>query len=144
MILSFWPRYFSPRTAHGRYLWPGLICLLTMIGAVNAEELRFKRLMDESVGMVSNIGATTGIIQDQWGFIWIAGENGILRYDGVTTKRYAHEPNSPSLNSNYVRNLLLDHDGKLWVGTDLGLCWLDVQIDNFRCFTHDSALKNSL
>lgn len=144
MIQPFWPREFFPHPFHGLFRWLGLGCLLSFIGSAAAEELRFKRLMDESVGMASNIGATTGIIQDQWGFIWIAGENGILRYDGVTTKRYAHEPNSPSLNSNYVRNLLLDHDGKLWVGTDLGLCWLDVQIDNFRCFTHDSGGQNSL
>ncbi len=119
--------------------WLGLQCL-----GAGAEELRFKRLMDESSGMASTIGATTGIIQDQWGFIWIAGENGILRYDGVTTKRYAHAPHAISLNSNYVRHLVLDHDGVLWAGTDLGLCWLDHKIDNFRCFVHDPGDPASL
>lgn len=90
------------------------------------------------------MGATTDIVQDNYGFIWVAGENGVLRFDGVNIKHYSHNPIKVSLSSNFTRNILVDHGGTIWVGTDYGLCHLDTLIDNFRCFVHTPNNTNGL
>lgn len=111
---------------------------------VQATEIRFTRLLNAANQTGDGIGATSNIAQDHYGFIWIAGENGVIKYDGINTKHYIHDPNRPSLASNYTRNILVDRDGVVWVGTELGLCHLDRSIDNFRCFTHDPLQSNGL
>jgi len=105
-------------------------------------EARFKRLLDGSNFGNGNIGATRDIVQDNYGFLWIAGENGVIRYDGVSVKKYTHIRNQPSLSTNYVLTMLVDHNGVVWAGTDLGLCQFDPAIDNFRCFnSKNNALE---
>lgn len=54
------------------------------------------------------------LYQDRNGFIWIATENGLNRYDGAKVTIYKHDPNDPhSLSHNYVRTLFEDAKGRL-------------------------------
>lgn len=109
-----------------------------------AQDIRFTRLLNNASQIGDGIGATSNIAQDHHGFIWIAGENGVIKYDGINTKHYIHDPTTPSLSSNYTRNILVDHSGVVWVGTELGLCYLDKSIDNFRCFTRTTSHTDGL
>ena len=122
------------------------VCFLTQLILSHAchAEIRFKRLLMSSGQADNGIGAITGITQDQQGFIWLSGENGVSRFDGVSSQHYIHVSNTPSLNSNYARSIVVDHDGVIWVGTDLGLCYYDPMIDNFRCYKHDPKQANSI
>lgn len=64
----------------------------------------------------------SGIIQDTDGFIWIATDNGLNRFDGWSNVTYAFDRNdTTSLRSNYVESLFNDAAGNLWVGTGAGL-----------------------
>lgn len=64
----------------------------------------------------------TGMTQDSDGYIWIATENGLNRFDGWTTAMYYHEKdNALSLQDNSVKTLFNDHKGNLWIGTATGL-----------------------
>lgn len=116
----------------------GLFC------ASSHANVRFTHLLSEANHTGDGIGATTNIAQDKYGFIWIAGENGVLKYDGINITHFIHDPSQPSLTSNYTRNIVVDKKGVLWVGTDLGLCFHDTQIDNFRCFTQNRSNPTSL
>ena len=61
------------------------------------------------------------IVQDTRGFIWIASAKGLYRYDG--DKFILFEPilNDPgSISHNYIKCLLVDKEGELWVGTQGG------------------------
>ncbi|MFZ4620790.1 MAG: PAS domain S-box protein [Bacteroidota bacterium] len=69
---------------------------------------------DES-SLPSNL--TKEIIQDSRGFIWIASDGGLARFDGKQFTEY-----NRNLPSTYVKNLFLTRLGKLLVVTDLGIC----------------------
>ena len=73
------------------------------------------------------------IYQDSKGFIWIATEYGLNRFDGtrfVTYKNVAGD--STSLCDNYVRTILENRSGKMLVGTLKGLMEWDRASESFR------------
>lgn len=56
------------------------------------------------------------IVQDQYGFIWIATVNGLNRYDGHTFRVFTKNDESPySLPDNHVKSLHPDNDGHIWL-----------------------------
>src|SRR4051812_9061133 len=56
------------------------------------------------------------IVQTRDGFIWIATEEGLARFDGINFAVF-NKQNTPQFNSNYVRSLLEDRQGALWIST---------------------------
>lgn len=62
------------------------------------------------------------IIQDSYGFIWIATYDGLNCYDGINNRYYRHQPDSPaSISHNRIRTLFFDDTTKrLWIGTEGG------------------------
>ena len=57
------------------------------------------------------------VLQDKYGFLWIATGDGLCRYDGYEFKVYKNNPNdSTSLPSNTVLSIIEDDDGNLWIG----------------------------
>lgn len=64
----------------------------------------------------------TSIQQDKNGFLWIATQDGLNRYDGYDFEVLKNEANnSNSLPNNYVHFLLPDQHGDLWFGTNRGI-----------------------
>ena len=62
------------------------------------------------------------IYQDRRGFIWIATEYGLNRFDGINFKIYKHvDDDSTSIRHNYVRTLFEDSSGNFYLGTISGL-----------------------
>lgn len=62
------------------------------------------------------------LAQDTEGFIWIATENGLNKFDGwSTTTFYNIEGDTTSLLNNYLEKLHIDRQGRLWVGATRGL-----------------------
>src|ERR1041384_7717063 len=58
------------------------------------------------------------IVQDKQGFIWMATQDGLNRYDGLQFKIFREDPfDTLTLSSNYITALLVDHNGWLWIGT---------------------------
>ncbi|MCR5455363.1 MAG: response regulator [Bacteroidales bacterium] len=77
-------------------------------------------------------GTVNDICQDKYGFVWIATDYGLNRYDGYkfTTYTYSYD-DTLSIPSNIVTKLLCDRDGNLWVGTRMGLARYDYTDENF-------------
>ena len=72
------------------------------------------------------------ICQDKYGYIWIATDNGLNKYDGYRFTTYLSQPDdSTTLNSNIVTSLYCDHNGQLWIGTRIGLSRYDYATDQF-------------
>lgn len=63
------------------------------------------------------------IVQGRDGFLWIATEGGLVRFDGVDFKVMTHA-RVPALPSDLVDDLMEDRDGDLWVSTSGGLARL--------------------
>ena len=60
------------------------------------------------------------ILQTGDGYLWLATEEGLVRFDGVRFKVFDTQ-NTPELASNQIRVLFEDREGELWIGTSAGL-----------------------
>ena len=81
-------------------------------------------------------GLINSIYQDQYGYMWIATENGLNKFDGYRFTTYYHNSgDTTSLGSNIVTSLYQDKQGQLWVGTRLGVSRYDYDTDRFVHYT---------
>ncbi|MDX6403937.1 MAG: hypothetical protein QOH70_1392 [Blastocatellia bacterium] len=81
------------------------------------------------------------ITQAQDGYVWIATEEGLARFDGIRFVVFDKQ-NTPQLKSNDVRVLLEDSRGALWIGTAGGLVRL---LDGkFTTFTTQNGLPSNV
>lgn len=80
------------------------------------------------------------IAQTPDGYLWLGTEEGLLRFDGVRFVTF-DKRNTPSLLSDEVDALLVDHNGDLWMGTrGGGLVLLSGRV--FKTFTTKDGLSN--
>lgn len=62
-------------------------------------------------------------LQDKAGNLWFGTtDNGLYKFDGKTFTRFLE---ADGLNSNHISCLLEAVDGKIWIGTEAGLCLYD-------------------
>ena len=75
--------------------------------------INFSRVTKKE-GLASNSIFQT--VRDANGFLWIATQNGLQRYDGNRFLTFRHTPGNPSsLADNNINHLYLDSKGRLWV-----------------------------
>ncbi|NID12090.1 two-component regulator propeller domain-containing protein [Fibrivirga algicola] len=75
----------------------------------------------------------TDIHQDRNGFVWIATEDGLNRFDGIKFTVYRHDKtDSSSLLNNQVHALLGDKNGRMYVGSIQGLQYYDPATEAFH------------
>lgn len=73
------------------------------------------------------------LYQDKKGFIWIATEYGLNKFDGTRFSVYKHiEGDTCSLKNNYVRSLFEDSKERFWIGCINGLMKYDRGTDDFQ------------
>src|SRR5215475_7918312 len=60
------------------------------------------------------------IAQSADGYIWLATEEGLARFDGIGFTVFEKD-NTPQLKSSDIRALLSDNQGSLWISTTDGL-----------------------
>lgn len=77
-----------------------------------------RRVFDKTDGLPSNW--INDLVQTQDGFIWLATDNGLVRYDGSVFHLFSRS-NTSELPASEVRVLTEDSDGVLWIGTSYGL-----------------------
>lgn len=83
------------------------------------------------------------IVQDSLGFIWIATNDGLYKYDGLYCKAYRHtEINQNTIPNNHVQSLFLDNKNQLWIMTDNGLCYFNYDENRFTSFAQDTLLAS--
>lgn len=62
-----------------------------------------------------------GIAQDTFGFLWVATQYGLNRFDGYAFTQYFNDPSdSTTIASNVINSVFCDSKGRLWVGTSGG------------------------
>ncbi|MCX7753491.1 MAG: ATP-binding protein [Blastocatellia bacterium] len=69
-------------------------------------------------GLPSN--SIAAILQTRDGYLWLATDNGLARFDGVRFTVF-NKSNVPALTSNSITALVEDRDGALWIGALDGL-----------------------
>ena len=70
------------------------------------------------------------------GYLWLATESGLLRFDGARTVEW--QPLAGEhLPSRDIRSLIAAHDGTLWIGTAKGLVsWKAGKLIHYRSLTN--------
>ncbi|MDF1699082.1 MAG: histidine kinase [Saprospiraceae bacterium] len=93
-----------------------LFCVFGFISPVSGQA--FQRLTEEN-GLPTNL--CRDLVQDKMGFMWIATESGLVRYDGAQCKIYQPiEGDSTSLSCYAINSLTAGASGNLYVGGNDG------------------------
>jgi ligand-binding sensor domain-containing protein/class 3 adenylate cyclase/predicted metal-dependent HD superfamily phosphohydrolase len=98
-----------------------MLAILGLYSQVNAQQksIKFDTYTIEDGLSQSQV---TSIKQDQFGYIWIATQDGLNRFNGYSFEIYKNEvDNQNSLPNNYVHMLLEDAGKNLWFGTNRGI-----------------------
>ncbi len=78
------------------------------------------------------LNAIYQVVEDDFGIIWISGEGGLVRYDGLTFEKIEIVIDDPAVHSSItVRCLLVDSSNNLWVGTERGLFLFERATEKF-------------
>ena len=71
-------------------------------------------------------------VKDQSGFLWIATDNGLNRFDGNRFTSFYHEPGNPlSLGHNFVHVVFCDSKGNIWACHNNGLSMFNAGTHSF-------------
>ncbi|MCD8262371.1 MAG: hypothetical protein LUD15_13575 [Bacteroides sp.] len=109
------------------YTFFGILSCLSLLPVYSQSGKHYTTDKDFSNSLVNKV------YQDKKGFIWIATENGLNRYDGLRFSIYRNTPgDTTSLKNNYVRTLFEDNQGHFWIGCINGLQLYDRATDTFR------------
>ena len=77
-------------------------------------------------------GLINDVCQDKYGYIWVATDYGLNKFDGYRFTQFIHHPDdSMTIQSNVVTSLLCDTDGHLWIGTSKGIDRYDYATGTF-------------
>lgn len=106
-----------------------LVCLLTFAVSGQTTHYNFYNFSTEN-GLPTN--EVQHIFQDSYGFLWLATNSGLVRWDGYSLKVYTHEESDPgSINDNIVYTIYEDSHKRLWIGTIDGLNYYNRETDDF-------------
>ena len=121
-----------PAPTSGRLLL--LALLLCICGGVSADPQAVQHLPNLTI---------RNFAQDKVGYIWIATDNGLCRYNGQTYYYYQSEPDNPaSLPANRVHDIRTDDEGTLWIATADGICIYNPLYDNFERLLTERGLHH--
>ena len=110
-------------------LWPGgalLLVLGPLVGPAAVEALDLDRLLTQYASRHWDVpqglpqAGAQSIVQTRDGFIWVATQEGLARFDGVAFTVFDRR-SVAVLPHNNVQALLETRDGTLWIGTAGGL-----------------------
>lgn len=118
-----------------KFLAPlALVVVCLGVPEVRALATRFDNTLASFGAPVRQLSSVITIAQDQFGFIWLGGENGLARYDGTEFRLYQFDPTvEGGIPGNYIWQLSVDAKGYLWAATSGGLCRFDHVAERFEC-----------
>ena len=112
------------------FLWTLLALFLGGLPfRMEAKENFFSRYnychITEEAGLPNN--SVTAVMKDSFGYIWVATQDGLARYDGYRFLNYGTKEPLYRLKGDYVYTLCEDSRKRLWVGSEAGLDLIDLQ-----------------
>ena len=140
MIVHF--RVLNLRANLKTWIFTGLVLWAGLCPAVAQSDFYFQQWNVEE-GLSNPV--VRNIAQDSHGFIWIATEQGLNRFDGASFVQYLQVPGVPnSLSHNLLFGLAIDQQDVIWVGSELGLNAYNLHLDIWTHYRYDSLDQFSL
>ena len=114
------------------------ILIAFLLSAVLPATAQTARLYTSENGLLNT--QINRIYQDGKGFIWVATEGGLLRFDEVGFETFRHDrENANSLPSDSVHDILEDSHGTKWVATASGLARFESEYNRFLLYNLQDA-----
>lgn len=102
-----------------RRAFSALLAMVLACAYAGAQQFTFKHYgQDEGL---KNLDVFR-VLQDRSGFLWVATENGLFRYDGSVFERFGAPEGLPD---NLIIDTIMDASGRLWVSSRSHLYYLD-------------------
>ncbi|MEO1447995.1 MAG: two-component regulator propeller domain-containing protein, partial [Bacteroidota bacterium] len=114
------------------------------------QQITFKNWTQQD-GLPNN--SVNAVTRDPRGFLWLGTNNGLCRYDGPGVLKVYRNSASPDaaqsqsngLRANFIRSLICDHEGNLWIGTRFGgLTRFNPAQNTWKTFMHNPNQDNSI
>ncbi|MDF1546318.1 MAG: two-component regulator propeller domain-containing protein [Bacteroidales bacterium] len=122
-----------------------LILLLNIQVFINAQ---YESMNFEHFTLKDGLSQITinSMMQDSYGFIWIATQDGLNRYDGVENKVYRPdlENRETTIGGSFINSIYEDNNHNIWIATFSGLSKYDRDEDRFYNFHHHEDDTNSI
>jgi len=106
------------------------LLLVNNIGLASTLQKTYN-VIDFSSSKHRELQTVKAITQDSHGFIWLASNSGLFRFDGQNLKKYPLNINNDKALLK-VKSLLIDSNNTLWVGTNNSLMQYDEKNDFFH------------
>ncbi len=121
----------------------GLIAILciALSETTHATTYRFEAFDYDSHYVSIRVDA---VARGEDGYVWIATNTGLQRFDGRWIKLFKHSDEPGSVSNNHVLDVIYDASGTLWAATEDGLNRFDPQTETFQQFLHDPADPSSI
>ena len=136
-------RYFTPLKL--RYFIYLLLFIAAQICVAQPQEkaLLFERL---TINDGLSQGMVNSIIQDDYGFMWFATNDGLNRFDGRNFTIFKNKVDDySSIAENFIVKLFKDSKGRIWISTLAnGLDLFDAETETFVHFKHNPQNNNSI
>ena len=131
------------------HIWvPALLACVVMTTHATPPVPEVRPMYFEHLTMRDGLSQSTvmSILQDSQGFLWLATESGLDRYDGYSIREYRRERgNEHGLVNDYIWKIAEDARGDLWLATyGGGIARWDRRNDRFQRFRHDPGNPDSL
>lgn len=110
------------------------MCKCGITNAQNNKDLKPKLLAFNAYTLQNGLSNShiNAINQDSKGFIWIATNDGLNRFDGLNFETFYSLPDDiNSLPSSTINDIANGKDGTIWIATFEGLCSYDYKTSNF-------------
>ena len=132
-----------------KYICLFILLLGSILGniliAQTSKPIQFNNIQ-KTEGLPNN--TVNKIIKDKYGFLWIATNDGLCRYDGPNQMTIFHadtSQNMATLNASNIRTLYADSRGNLWIGTRLGgLTRYHQSTETWTTFKHEKGNNKSI
>jgi ligand-binding sensor domain-containing protein/two-component sensor histidine kinase len=81
------------------------------------------------------------VIRDDKGFLWVATQNGLNRFDGNFFDNFNNNgSDSNSIASNEIQRLFIDRKKRLWIGTNVGVSLFHPVTQTFSNYSPDTLV----
>ena len=128
----------------GGRIWMGTWGTSGLLNLFDKSTGRFSRLVEERAATAHNAAVNVrAIAEGPDGALWLGTwGNGLQRYDPRTgTFEYFYE--QQGLPNNFVKGVIPDGSGNLWLSTERGLSRFEVRTRTFRNYSTDDGLQGN-
>lgn len=132
MNIKYWFEMMRERIITLLFFFPLVFSTVPLLAQNRSFPYQFNYLtVDEGLSHTD----ANDIVQDKYGYIWVATYFGISRYDGYSIRKY-YNVNVPLNNAfkNRVRCIASDETGRIWLGTEDGLQYFDPGTERYLDF----------